>query len=99
MSPMDRGRRTSEGIRTMETIPRIVAIQRRVAADTGCGFFDTFQAMGGDGTVARWHEASSRLISADFIHPTPQGGRLIAMSFVRELTAGLNRYKAGRFAH
>ena len=44
MSPMDRGYRTGPGeIETMATIPRIVDIQRRVAADTGCGFFNTSQ--------------------------------------------------------
>ena len=73
MSPMDRGEHTAEGIETMPTIPRIVAIQRRVARETGCGFFDTFSAMGGDGTMARWYAAQPRLVSADLIHPYPAG--------------------------
>ena len=56
MSPMDRGHRVGlDQIETMATIPKIVAIQRRVAAETGCAFFDTFQAMGGEGTMARWY--------------------------------------------
>jgi lysophospholipase L1-like esterase len=94
MSPMDRGRRAGPGeIETMPTIPRIVAIQRRVAADTGCGFFDTYTAMGGEGTMARWYAAQPRLVSADFIHPYPAGGRKIAEIFVRELHAGLDRSK------
>jgi lysophospholipase L1-like esterase len=94
MSPMDRGYRTGPGeIATMPAIPRIVAIERRVAAETGCGFFDTFAAMGGEGTMARWYAAQPRLVSADFIHPIPAGGKLIAVAFTRELGAGLNRYK------
>jgi len=73
--------------------PRIVAIQKRVAQETGCGFFDTFQAMGGEGTMAHWYNDQPRLVSADFIHPTPAGARIIAVAFVKELVAGLNRYK------
>jgi len=94
IGPMDRGHKTGPGqIATMPTIPRIVAIQRRVAHDTGCGFFDTFQAMGGDGTMSRWYTAQPRLVSADFIHPYPAGGKIIAQVIVRELVSGLDRYK------
>ena len=96
---MDRGYRTGPGeIETMPTIPRIVAIQRRVAAETGCGFFDTYAAMGGEGTMARWYAAQPRLVSADFIHPVPAGGKLIAVAFTREIEAGLERYKLVRVA-
>src|ERR1035441_10633357 len=86
--------RTGPGeIATMPTIPRIVAIQRRVAVETDCGFFDTFAAMGGEGTMARWYAAQPRLVSADFIHPYPAGGKLIANVFTREIGAGLDRFK------
>src|ERR1017187_1252306 len=94
MSPMDRGHRVAGGdIETMPTIPRIVAIQKRVARETGCGFFDTFSAMGGEGTMGHWYNDRPRLVSADFIHPYPAGGKRIATVFTREIGAGLNRFK------
>ena len=94
MSPMDRGYRAEGGeIATMPNIPRIVAIQQRVARDTGCGFFNTYEAMGGEGTIARWYNSTPRLVSGDFIHPTPGGGKLIASIFSREIGFGLNRFK------
>jgi len=94
MSPMDRGYRAEDGqIETMPNIPRIVAIQQRVARETGCGFFNTFEAMGGEGTIARWYNGQPRLVSGDFIHPTPGGGKLIASIFAREIGFGLNRFK------
>jgi lysophospholipase L1-like esterase len=93
MSPMDRGQNNDGEIETLPTIPRIVDIQRRVAAELHCGFFNTFEAMGGAGTMARWYDSQPRLVSADFIHPTPAGARIVATDFVRELTGGLNRYK------
>lgn len=94
MSPMDRGHRVGlHEIETMPTIPRIVAIQKRVAADTGCAFFNTFEAMGGEGTMARWYQGERRLVSADLIHPIPAGGRIVANVFVKELLLGYNRFK------
>ena len=39
-------------------------MQRRVAADTGCAFFDTWIAMGGDGPMARWYAASRDIPAA-----------------------------------
>jgi lysophospholipase L1-like esterase len=99
MSPMDRGHHTGPGeIETMPTIPRIVETQRRVARGTGCGFFDTFAAMGGEGTMARWYTEQPRLVSADLIHPYPAGGKKIATIFTREVGFGLNRFKLRRVA-
>jgi lysophospholipase L1-like esterase len=94
MSPMDRGYLAGPGeIETMATIPRIVAIQRRVASETGCGFFNTFAAMGGAGTMARWYASQPRLVSADFIHPYPAGGKIVATVFVKQIESGLSHYK------
>ena len=95
MSPMDRGERSGiDQIDTMATIPRIVAIQKQVAADTHCAFFDTFNAMGGDGTMSRWYTGKPRLVAADLIHPTPQGASIIAQIFVKNLMQGYDAYKA-----
>jgi lysophospholipase L1-like esterase len=94
MSPMDRGERSGlDDIRTMSTIPEIVAIQRQVAAETHCAFFDTYDAMGGDGTMSRWYGASPRLVTADLLHPTPQGATIVASLFVEQLGLGYNRWK------
>jgi len=94
MSPMDRGeRRGLNEIETMSTIPEIVAIQRQVAAEMHCAFFDTYDAMGGEGTMARWYGASPRLVTADLLHPTPQGASIVAGLFLEQLGLGYNRWK------
>ena len=95
MSPMDRGRRAGvDQIETYDTIPRIIAIQRRVAAELQCAFFDTFDAMGGDGTMARWYTGHPRLVAGDLIHPTPQGAAIVAHLFVHDLSLAYDRYLA-----
>jgi lysophospholipase L1-like esterase len=95
MSPMDRGERNSSGqITTPPTLPRLVEMQRRIAAETGCAFFNTFQAMGGEGTMGRWYESQPRLVSADFMHPFPAGARKVGLLLYQALESGFRQFKA-----
>ncbi len=94
MSPMDRGERGGlNEIHTMRTIPEIISIQKRVAGDLHCAFFDTFNAMGGDGTMSRWTASKPRLVTADLIHPTPQGALIVAEQLISNLDLGYTRWK------
>jgi lysophospholipase L1-like esterase len=78
MSPMDRGVKDDEGnISTAETIPQVVEIQKRVAAEMNVAFFNTFAAMGGAGTMAKWYASNPRLVGSDYIHPMPAGAKLV----------------------
>ncbi len=78
MSPMDRGVRDDDGnIQTASTIPQVVAIQQKVALDLKVAFFNTFAAMGGSGTMARWYASNPRLVGGDYIHPMPAGAKLV----------------------
>src|SRR6202042_1219766 len=92
MSPMDRGERDGDNITTMRAIPEIVAIQQRVAEQTGCGFFNTYQAMGGSGTMGQWYNRHPAMVGADLIHPSPQGARIVAQLLTGQLLIGYERY-------
>jgi lysophospholipase L1-like esterase len=93
MSPMDRGERAGgDTIETMRAIPEIVEIQKRVAQKMGCGFFNTYAAMGGRGTMARWYDGHPRMVAADLIHPSPQGARIVAEALTGQLLIGYERY-------
>ncbi len=93
MSPMDRGTYTNgDSIATMPAIPKLVGIQRRVAAELNCGFFDTYDAMGGNGTMARWYNSHPRMVAADLIHPSPQGARIVAELLTGQMLIGYERY-------
>ena len=94
MSPMDRGIRDESGeIVTVPALNRLVNIQQRVAGETKCAFFNTFQAMGGRGTMGRWYKAEPRLVGADFIHPMPAGARTVGNLLYKSLIRGYNGYK------
>ena len=78
VGPMDRGQRGAGGqIVTRKMIMKLISYQRRIAAETGCAFFDTFAAMGGEGTVARWHASRPRLMGGDLTHPTAEGSEIV----------------------
>jgi lysophospholipase L1-like esterase len=95
MSPMDRGERDSDSrIVTIPILPRLVEIQRQTAADMGCAFFNTFQAMGGEGTMARWYDSEPRLVSADFTHPLPAGAHKVGVLLDQALESGFRQFKA-----
>ncbi len=94
MGPMDRGERDATGqIATSVTLPQVVRIQGEVAKKTGCAFFNTFEAMGGAGTMARWYASQPRLVTADFMHPFPAGARKIGILVDDALMAGYQRYR------
>lgn len=97
MSPMDRGERNESGqIQTAPALERLVGIAGRVAADEGVAFFNTFEAMGGNGTMAKWYGSEPRLVGADFIHPMPGGAKIIGNLLYKAILDGYNRYKTGK---
>jgi lysophospholipase L1-like esterase len=94
MAPMDRAERSSEGeLVTRAIIPKIVEIQREVAEEMGVAFFDTYQAMGGEGTMARWYQARPKLCTGDLTHPTAQGQEIVGRLLTDALMAGYQEYE------
>jgi lysophospholipase L1-like esterase len=93
MSLIDHGVRAEGGIRTRPIVPRLVNSQRKVALEQGCAFFDTFTAMGGMNSIARWLKARPQLGAPDFSHPTLAGQGVIATLVYRAL---MHEYAAYR---
>jgi lysophospholipase L1-like esterase len=87
MSPMDRGVMEGGAIVTPPALEKLIDVQKRIAAETGCAFFNTFQAMGGAGTMGRWYAEQPRLVSADFTHPLPQGAARVGALFEQALVS------------
>jgi hypothetical protein len=85
MAPMDREERGPDGLATLASIPKIVEAQRKLALELGCAFFNTYAAMGGEGSGARWYQASPRLMTGDLTHPTRTGADRVAKLLVEAL--------------
>ena len=93
MSLTDHGERVNGRVRSREIMPRLVAAQHEVASTEGCAFFDTFHAMGGEGSVGRWQAARPALAAKDLIHPSAAGQRLIATWLYRSLMHGYAAFR------
>ncbi len=97
VAPLDQGEVDSRGnVRTIPTVPKIVESQRAVAAEAGCGFFDTFNAMGGEGAMGRWYKARPRLGWGDYRHATPAGYEVVGNIIYKALMAGFVDYLSAR---
>lgn len=99
MSPMDRGEIGPDGaIHTVPALPRLVDIEARISEEEGVAFFNTFEAMGGRDTMARWYASEPRLVGADLIHPLPGGAKIIGELLYSALRDGYNEYKLRKSA-
>jgi lysophospholipase L1-like esterase len=95
VSPMDRGKHAPGGrVITLESIPKIVEMQHRVARDTNCGFLNMLAAMGGEGTMARWHTGKNHLVGGDLTHPTADGAQAVGVILYGALVEGYAQYRA-----
>jgi lysophospholipase L1-like esterase len=92
VAPLDRAEREAGELRTKKIIPKIVASQKKVALANGCAFWNTYEAMGGEGSMAKWVKAKPQLASWDLTHPTPAGAEVIGELFEKALVTGFEAY-------
>jgi len=92
LGAMDRAEKKGADLHSMAVIPAIVKEQRAVAKAVGCAFFNTYQAMGGPGSMAGW--VGRGLGQADLTHPTGSGSEVLASWIFRALMAGYAQYIA-----
>lgn len=94
MSVTDHGERVGKhGIRTRKIVPKLVASQRKVAQARGCAFYDTFAAMGGEGSIERWYRSKPPLAGGDLGHPTSEGHEVLAGLFYSALMHAYGEYR------
>jgi len=68
----------------------VIQVQRRIALENGCAFWDWRTRMGGPGSVRQWVQAG--LGQGDFVHLTGTGYRLVGSMLFGELMAQYNRF-------
>jgi hypothetical protein len=73
---------------TFQTMPAIMVMrdaQRLIAQRTGIAFWDTFAAMGGEGSMVRWTQAKPPLGARDYTHLTFRGGKKLGGALVKSI--------------
>ncbi len=84
----DRGQKQGAEVGSMATTSCMVNALRNVAKVTGSLFWDTREAMGGDGAVVEWHNKG--LINSDYVHLNHKGGKELAEIFIQSLNASID---------
>lgn len=94
VAPLDRAEDAHGKLVTKSVILDLVAIQKRVALAHGAAFWNTFEAMGGEGSMARWVRATPQLAGPDLTHPTPLGAEVLGDMLSRAITGAYERWAA-----
>jgi lysophospholipase L1-like esterase len=92
VGPLDRAEKKGDGFRSRPVIPKLAAIQRKVAGEVGCGYWDTFGAMGGTGSMGTWYQRG--LGGADLAHPSSAGAEVLGDWIYLALMEGYEAYEA-----
>jgi lysophospholipase L1-like esterase len=71
-------------------LEEVIEIQRQVAVENGCAFWDWQARMGGPGSVRQWVQAG--LGQGDYTHLTGAGYRLVGDMLFAELMAQYDRF-------
>lgn len=91
VSVPDRDQRGADGeMHTMGGVRELADFQRRMASDTNVAFWNLYQAMGGDGAVAKMVEKQQA--NKDFTHINFAGGKHIATLLFDVLKNGKENY-------
>lgn len=96
VSPLDRAEK-NEATGTLHTKPvikKLVDCQKKVAAEANVGFWNTYEAMGGDGAMASW--VKKGLAGSDLTHPSPQGAEILGDLLYKALTSGYEAWPGSK---
>jgi lysophospholipase L1-like esterase len=91
VSPLDRAEWNAGRPATRPVILDLVAVQERVAAAHGAAFWNTFDAMGGAGSIVRWFRTRPQLAGGDLTHPTPRGAEVLGAMLADALIGAYER--------
>lgn len=86
ISPTDQAEAKDGAYPSRPVMPVLVAAQRQAAAALGCGFFSTYDWMGGKGSAAKWF--AKGYVGSDFQHLSRKGANKLADAVYDALLAG-----------
>lgn len=73
LGPCDFPVREGEQLRPRQRLRDIIAVQREVAAEEGCGYWDGVAFMGGELSMESWVHAEPPLARGDYLHFNARG--------------------------
>jgi lysophospholipase L1-like esterase len=73
---------------TPERTPMVRDALRKAAQASGCRFWDTYEVMGGQGSIARWRIESPPRAGPDGVHLHPRGYKYLGDLLAKDVLAG-----------
>jgi len=93
MSALDQAVRNESGeFVSKRSVMQLVQAQRQAAWEHGWAFWNAFEAMGGENSMAAWFRHQPPLCGPDMIHPTPAGMERIGTLFYQAIMAAFASY-------
>lgn len=95
VTPLDQGFvDETDGVeKSRPGMKNLVAVQARVAAERGCAFWSTYDAMGGAGSALTWARARG-IGTGDLVHVTGYGLQILGDLLADALLADYDRWRA-----
>ncbi len=96
LSVSDRSMKKDGEYVSMPSVKPFVNSQRRACSDSGIVFWNLFQAMGGEGSMADWANSNPPKANKDYTHLTFAGGRWLAKKLFETFEFENKRYNEKR---
>ena len=87
----DRDERVDGQMRTMKGVKNLIKYQQAVAAESGIAFWNMYDAMGGEGSIAKM--AADKEANLDYTHINFRGGKKLARLLFEAMEYGRERYE------
>ena len=92
LSVSDRSERKQGTYVTMKSIKALVNAQQKLAYDNKLLFWNLYEAMGGENSMARFVAATPPLANKDYTHLNFQGGRKVGLTFAKSFIHEEKKY-------
>lgn len=93
LSVGDRDYKTETGeLKTMPGIKNLIRYQQHIAAESAVAFWNMYEAMGGEGSMAKLVHAKPAMANYDYTHINFRGGKHLAEILYQTLLYGKEQY-------
>lgn len=97
LSVGDRNYKNENGdLRTMPGVKNLIRYQQSIAAQSGIAFWNMFEAMGGEGSMAKLVHAKPSMANYDYTHINFRGGKHLAGLLYETMIYGKEQYDRRR---
>ena len=96
MGCADRSFRYGANYETAKGLPVIIAMQQKIAYETGVCFYNTFSTMGGDGSMISWVNCKPPLAYKDYMHPNARGSEVMGTSLFNAIMKEYNKFQKSK---